>query len=124
MPKTIEQIFEETSVKFRAQMIDAVENALESVYKDYLPHVENDTYFNVKQQAREYVIHFMQDSLEEHDRVMFENELFVPYKSKHLRAKIFKDNKEEIVALIGQDIVDRVKDLENRMVGDWEVKYV
>lgn len=122
MTKTIEQIFEETSVKFRQQMIDAVEEAIEGVYADYLPHVESDNAFNVAQKARSLLVRFMDDSLDEHDKTMLKLEL-QPYTGKQLRAKMFEDNREELTKLIGEDIIQRVKDLEERVAQNWEVRY-
>lgn len=121
MSKSIEEIFTATQTKIRAQMIDAVEAAIEGVYAEYLPHVENDNYFNVRQCARDWLIRLMSDSLRDEDIKLWE--ITSDFTGQGIRAKIFQDNKEELTKLIGQDIVDRVKDLEERIAQHWERYY-
>lgn len=119
MPKTIEQIFEETSVKFRQQMIDAVEGAIEGVYEDYLPHVENDTCFNVRQQSITWLERFLADDLREEDFKIDP----MAFDSKAIRQKMFKDNQVELILHINKDMLERLEELEKRYAHDWEFKY-
>lgn len=118
----IEQAFLDTKAIFAKQIQDAAQEALDKLYDDYLPHVESDTYYNVAQKARSLLVRFMSDTLDEHDATMLKLEL-QPYSGKELRKKMFHDNKEELTKAIGQDIMDRLKELEERHKQSWETCY-
>lgn len=118
----IEQVFLGTKEIFAKQIQEAAQEALSKLYDEYLPHVESDTYFNVAQKARGLLVRFMSDTLDEHDATMLKLEL-QPYSGKQLRQKMFHDNKEELTKAIGQDIIDRLKELEERQKHSWETCY-
>lgn len=118
----IEQVFLDTKAIFAKQIQDASQEALDKLYKDYLPHVESDTYYNVSQKARSLLVRFMSDTLDEHDAAMLKLEL-QPYSGVELRKKMFHDNELAITREIGIDIVSRVKELEERFSYQWETKY-
>lgn len=117
----IEQVFLDTKEVFAQQIQEAAQEALDKLYDEYLPHVESDTGFNVAQKARDIVIRYMADSLDEHDLTMLN--LNVQMYGKELRKKMFQDNKEELTKAIGQDIIDRLKELEERHQHSWETCY-
>lgn len=118
----IEQAFLDTKAIFAKQIQDAAQEALDKLYDDYLPHVESDTYYNVAQKARSLLVRFMSDTLDEHDATMLKLEL-QPYSGKELRKKMFQDNKEELTKAIGEDIIDRLKELEERQRYSHEINY-
>ena len=121
MTKSIKEIFEDTQVALSIQMHDAVEEAISKIYAEYLPHVENDTYFNVRALATDWILHFMNDRLNEDD-LKLDVHMF-GFTGQDIRAKMFQDNREELTKLIGEDIVNRVKDLEERVAHHWEQRY-
>lgn len=118
----IEKAFLDTKAIFAKQIKDAAQEALDKLYEEYLPHIENDTYYNVAQKARSLLVRFMSDTLDEHDAKMLKLEL-QPYSGKQLRQKMFHDNKEELTKAIGQDIVYRLKELEERQRYSHEINY-
>lgn len=119
---TIEVIFQSTKNIFETQAKEAVQLALDKIYEEYMPFVASDTSFNVAQKARSLLVRFMSDTLDEHDAVMLKLEL-QPYSGKELRKKMFQDNKEELTKVIGEDIIDRLKELEERQKHSWETCY-
>ena len=118
----IEQVFIGTKAIFAKQIQDAAQEALDKLYEEYLPFVATDNEFNVAQKARSLLLRFMSDTLDEHDATMLKPEL-QPYSGKQLRQKMFHDNKEELTKVIGQDIIDRLKELEERHKQSWENCY-
>jgi hypothetical protein len=119
---TIEQVFLDTKAIFQQQAEAAMEEVMCKIYQEYLPHVENDTCFNVRQQSADWIERFMADKISDEDVKIYN--IKAQYSGKDVRAKMFQDNKEELTKLIGQDIIDRVKDLEERAAQDWERRYV
>ena len=118
----IEQVFLDTKAIFEKQATEALEAAMSKLYADYLPHVEYDNSYNVRQQCRDWLERFMNDSLREDDIEL--KSVTEYYSGKAIRAKMFQDNKEELTKVIGADIVERVQDLEQRVSQEWEYQYV
>lgn len=118
----IEQVFLGTKAIFAKQIQGAAQEALDKLYDEYLPHVESDTGYNVAQKARSLLVRFMSDTLDEHDAAMLKLEL-QPYSGKQLRQKMFHENKEELTKAIGEDIIQRVQELEERYKSSWEIGY-
>ena len=121
MTKSIQDIFLETKTIFESQAKVAVQEALDKIYEDYLPHVENDNYFNTRQYARHWILRMMSDGLRQDDIQLWE--ITKEYDAKDIRQKMFQDNKEELTELIGKDIMERLKVLEERYTNDWERRY-
>jgi hypothetical protein len=118
---TIEQVFLDTKAIFEKQAAEAMEAVMSKIYSEYLPHIENDNYFNVRTQCRDWLERFMNDSLREDDISIKSVTEF--YSGKDIRAKMFQDNKEELTKIIGKDIVERVYELEQRVAQHWEKRY-
>lgn len=117
---TIEEIFLATKEVFRKQASEAMEEALDKIYTDYLPHCSSDTQSNVYFQACDWIRRFMSDSLREDDFKIDG----LNHSCYDVRKKMFQDNKEELTKIIGEDIINKIKDLENRHSFHWEKSYV
>ena len=111
---TIEQILQDTMKIFETQAKEAVEAALSKAYDEYLPHVENDCYFNVRQQAREWLKRFMSDTLRDED-LQLSLEFVGDYKSRAVRQKIYEENKVEIQEVIGVDLQEEIDTLKSEL---------
>lgn len=122
MSKDLESVFLHTKEILREQAAKAVDEAIDKIYTDYLPHVESDTNFNVRQQATNWIERFLADSLRDED-VHIDVFSKHSYRAEAIRQKIYEDNKEEMIAAIGHDIVERVKTLQDRHSAAWEFKY-
>lgn len=114
--KTIEQIFLDTKAVFEKQATVAIEEAMDKIYQEYLPHVENDTGSNVYFQSYDWVNRFLSDNLREDD-------FKIDVLAKDVRKKIWEDNKEELKELISKDVAERLADLERKLVASWQHKY-
>jgi hypothetical protein len=112
--KTIEEILADTFKLFEAQAKEALEAALSKAYEEYLPFVENDTYFNVRQQSERWLKNFMADKLTDED-VKVDVLCKHSYDAKAVRKKIYEDNKEEIHAAIGVDLQEKIDSLKARL---------
>lgn len=118
--QSTEEIFLATKEVFRKQASEAMEEALDKIYTDYLPHVESDTQSNVYFQACDWIRRFISDSLREDDFKIDG----LNHSCYDVRKKMFQDNKEELTKVIGEDIINRIKDLESRHSFHWEKSYV
>lgn len=114
--KTIEELFLETKLVFEQQAVLAIEEALDKIYQEYLPHVQSDTDSNVIFQSHRWIEKYLSDSL-------LEDDFKVNIIAKDVRAKIWNDNKEELKKLIHKDVLDRLHVLEERHRDAWEHGY-
>jgi hypothetical protein len=114
--KTTEQIFLETKAVFEQQAVKAMEEAIDKVYQDLLPHVESDTQSNVFFQSYGWINRYLAGSLREDD---FKIDIL----SEDVRKKIWDENKEELKELIAKDVQDRLAYLEKEIRASWEHKY-
>ena len=114
--KTIENIFLETKNIFKEQASQAVEEALDKIYREYLPHVETDTQSNVYFQSTEWIYRYLTDSLREDD---FKIDIL----AADIRRKIWDDNKDELKKLISQDVSERLKELEQEHLSYYQHSY-
>jgi predicted transcriptional regulator len=114
--KTIEEIFLETKVVFEKQAAEAIEEVMDKIYTQYLPHVESDTQSNVYFQSYDWIRKYLSDSLREDD-------FKIDVLSKDVRDKIWNDHKDELKELITKDVAERLADLEKIHRSDWQHKY-
>lgn len=109
---TTEEVFLSTKDILAKQIEEATREALDKIYFEYLPHVENDTNSNVYFQTCEWLEAFFDGTLNENDNLV-KFDISRRYSSEKARQKIYEANKEEIHAAIGRDLqdeIDRLKD--------------
>jgi hypothetical protein len=114
--KTIEEIFLETKIVFEKQAAEAIEEVMDKIYTQYLPHVESDTQSNVYFQSSDWIRKYLSDSLREDD-------FKIDVLSKDVRDKIWNDHKDELKELITKDVAERLADLEKIHRNDWQHRY-
>lgn len=119
---TIEELFLATKPALEKSIQEALDAAMEKIYTEYLPHVENDTYFNVRSQAKDWIMRYIAGTLREDD-IKIDFGSGYEYSAHGIRQKIYEDNKEAMQGLIAQDMMDRLKDLQERHNQAWERKY-
>jgi len=120
--KTIEQILEDTKAIFEEQAREAMDKVMTQVYNDYLPHVENDMYYNVRNLAESWIERFMADKLTEDDLSI--NVDTYNFSARDIRQKIWDDQKDTILPQINRDLIERLKQLEEEYQHSWQRKYV
>lgn len=109
MSKSIEDIFLSTKEIFLAQAKAAAESAIDAIYTEYLPHVENDTASNVYFETCRWLERFFADKLREDDIKV--NLAGPAWDARAARQKLYEANKEEIQAAIGKDLQDKIDSL-------------
>lgn len=107
MSRSIEDIFLATKDILATQAKEAAEKAIDIIYQEYLPHVESDTCYNVRQEARQWLERFFADSLRDDD-MKIDFTVSYSFDARKARQKIYEDNKEEIQAAIGKDLQDKI----------------
>lgn len=107
----IEQVFLNTRTIFEKQAAEAVEQALDKIYTEYLPHVESDTQANVYFQCHDWLYRFFADKLREED---FKVDM-LGYQSEAARELMYQKHKEEITQAIGKDLQEKITRLENQL---------
>lgn len=112
---TIEEVFLSTKEVLAKQIEEATREALDKIYLEYLPHVENDTGSNVYYQTCEWLEAFFDGTLNENDGLV-KFDISRRYSSEKARQKIYEANKEEIQAAIGRDLEDEVNSLKCQLV--------
>ncbi len=118
---TIEELFLATKPLLEKSIQEAVDAAMAKTYEEYLPHVENDTYFNVRQQATQWLMRYLSNSLLEDDiKLNFTSD---SWDAVNIRHKIYEENKEEMQKLIKQDVLTRLQNLQEREAQHWERRY-
>lgn len=101
-----ERLKEDTEIamsKFKSDMEKAMNECLGKVYVDVLPHIETDAWTNYREALRLELSH-------EYKYTRFRE----PW-AKDLRRAIFVENREELSFLLNQDIIDRIKVLEDQV---------
>jgi len=114
--KTIEQIFLETKATLEQQALSSVQEALDKLYIEYLPYVENDTASNVYFMSTDWIRRYLAGNLREDD-------FKINILAEDVRRKIWDENKEELKELIAKDVQDRLAYLEKELRASWEHKY-
>lgn len=107
---TIEEVFMSTKEVLAKQIEEATREALDKIYFEYLPHVENDTNSNVYFQTCEWLEAFFDGTLNKKDHLP-KFDISRRYNSEKARQKIYEANKEEIQAAIGRDLQDEIDKL-------------
>lgn len=113
----IEETFLATRAIFAAQAAEAMEEAMDKIYDEYLPHVENDTAINVYYRTVEWLEKFFEDTLTDND---INIDLTNKYSSVKARKKIYEENKEEIIEAIGKDFQAEIQNLKEQLNSAWE----
>lgn len=106
---TIEEVFQETKTIFERQANEAIHQALDKIYTEYLPHVENDTQANVYYQTVDWLTAFFDGTLND-EHVKFD--ITRRFSSEKARQLIYEANKEEIQKAIGRDLQDEIDSLQ------------
>lgn len=88
--------------KFKGQLKSAAEDALSTVYVDVMPHIESDTFLNFKSQAMSVIRGYATK-----DATMIGD-----YSGQKIRAKIFEEHRVEIIELLNQDHLCKIKELQ------------
>jgi hypothetical protein len=109
---TIEQVFLDTKAIFTAQAKDAMDEAMDKLYSEYLPHVENDTVSNVHFQTYRWLEAFFADSLTGDDMKL---DITSKYCGKAARAKMFSEHREEFVQALGRDFEAEIEGLKEQL---------
>lgn len=88
---------------FQTKMKGIAQGIIEEIFIELVPHIESDMFTNYRQ----YLKNIATNELLNNDwRKSWATEI---------RRQIFKENKQEVAELIGKDIVDRIKSLEDSM---------
>jgi tRNA A37 N6-isopentenylltransferase MiaA len=111
--KTTEQIFLETKAIFAAQAAEAMADAMDTIYTQYLPHVESDTQSNQYFQISRWLESFFADSLREDDIKVDLTRL--GWCAEQARQKIYEANKQEITEAIGKDWQAEIQSLKEQL---------
>ena len=111
---TIEEVFASTMEIFKKQAQEALEAALSKAYEDYLPHVENDTYSNVRRLSERWLERFMADKLTEEDLKLDVTSKY-SWTAEAVRKKMYEENKAEITQSIGVDLQNEIDSLKARL---------
>lgn len=111
----IEQVFLDTKEVFAQQAKEAVEQALDKIYTEYLPHVENDTAANVYFQTSSWIADFLADRLDSDDVNRHRIATEYGYRAAEIRQKIYQDNKAEIIELLGKDYEREIEMLKSQL---------
>jgi hypothetical protein len=112
----ITEVFQETRTIFATQAAEAMEQAMDKIYNDYLPHVENDTASNVRFQTANWLERFFDGNLSEND---INIDLARKYSGGKARQMIYEANKEEIIEAIGKDFQAEISDLKVQLNNAW-----
>lgn len=89
--------------KFKLDMKEAMDECLGKLYCDVIPYIETDAWTNYRESLRLDLSH-------EYKYSEFKNKWSVD-----LRRAIFVENREELSALLNQDLLARIKTLEDRV---------
>lgn len=111
---TIEEVLKETMKMFEVQAKDALETALSAAYEEYLPHVENDTYSNVRRLSERYIERFMADNLTEEDLKLDVTSKY-SWTAEAVRKKMYEEHRDEITKMIGSDLQEEIDSLKSRL---------
>lgn len=113
----IEKVFLDTKAIFAKQAEEAVQEALDKIYTEYLPHVESDTQSNVYIQTCQWLEDFLADKLDVSDSKKSRVVQQYGMRGAEIRQKIYQDNKAEIVELIGKDYEREIQLLKEQLYG-------
>lgn len=88
--------------KFKTNMKKIADEALSEIYVQIIPYIETDTWTNYREALRidlehEYTYHKFKE----------------PW-AKNLRRAIFVENRDELARLLNQDLLERIKALEDQ----------
>lgn len=100
-PEKLNKEGQEFMEKFRARMKDIAQETLGELYVNLMPYLETDTWTNYRETLRVELEH-------EYKFSHFKKEWAVNF-----RRAVFVENREEISKLIEQDILKRIKHLED-----------
>lgn len=93
---------------FKVNLKKAADESFDKWYSDFLPYIEADYTFNVQCFAENEIRYFLEDKPEnQYPRKV----TFHDYNGKQIRAKIFEENKEELIDLLNKDLLKQVEDL-------------
>lgn len=87
--------------RFRAKMEKIAEETLGQIYSNVMPYIETDTWTNYREELRLEL---------EHE---YKYSKFKETWASNFRRAVFVENREEISKLISQDILNRIKHLED-----------
>lgn len=93
--KELEQIYKE----FEGKLKEVAKDAISDVICEYVPYAETDFYSNVEHRTRDWIEDFFNGKEDE----FISNPMLNKYHCKEARQKVFEENKEEIIKLIGED---------------------
>lgn len=110
---TTEEIFLHTKEVFAKQATEAINEALERIYTEYLPHVESDTQSNVYFQTCEWLERFFADKLDNDDIKL--SLAKHGWNAQYARQKIYEANKAEIIKAIGEDFEAEIQSLKEQL---------
>ena len=99
--ETIESDAEEFLLKFKSRMKAVAEEVMGDLYVNCLPYIETDAWTNYREKLRLELEH-------EYKFSTFKQEW-----AQKFRRAVFVENREEISKLIAQDILKRIKHLED-----------
>ena len=97
---------EEALNSFRGAFIKIAEEAMGRIYTDVLPHIETDSWTNVR--------NVIMDGL-----LDYRNKGHAQYDFKRLREAWLKHHKDEVIADLNQDLLDEVERLKRELHGRW-----
>lgn len=93
--------------KFKAEMgrvaLSAIESALDDTYRDILPYIETDSWFNFRKAIVDGICGYEHGGLADQ------------YDFKRMRQAILREHRDELVQDLNQDLLNEVADLKQRI---------
>jgi len=100
----IAEMLNEATEEARKKIKDDVETMFDLMYADYLPWLTSDLYSNLFAKYNDWIVSNFRDA----------NQVFGGSTAKYLRQRIYQENREEIIKLLDQDNLDKIKSLEEQ----------
>jgi hypothetical protein len=89
--------------KFKDKLKAAADEVIGSLYCDVATYIESDSWSNFRNQIME--------GFKDYDNRKIQNE----YDFKNIRAKIYKEYRDDIIADLNQDLIKEVEDLKRQL---------
>jgi glutathionyl-hydroquinone reductase len=110
LPSAIDKEFTEfveaSKARLLAHLRDEMDEVMSKVYTDYAPHIETDAWTNY----REYIWKELEGGLY---KTVTDSE--AGHRAKQIRAMIFQEHKDALVAALNQDLLKQISDLKQEL---------
>jgi len=93
---------------FKKKLVSAAEEAISNLYCDIVPHIESDSWMNYRNDLMSGFRNYGNRKIQgQHD-------------FKAIRAQIYIEFRDDIIADLNQDHLEKIKELEKSL--EWEIK--